>query len=78
MGGSGHFFLGKEGVTQGEPLAMIPYFIGTFPLICELCNTHFQVTQTWYADGVGVDSNFSKLRVHLEDLMVISPAGILY
>ena len=33
---SGHFLHSKEGVTQGEPLAMIAYGIGVFPLIREL------------------------------------------
>ena len=31
--GSGHFLHSKEGVTQGDPLAMIAYGIGVPPLI---------------------------------------------
>ena len=31
--GSGHFFRSKEGVTQGDPLAMIAYVIGFLLLI---------------------------------------------
>ena len=34
--GSGHFLHSKEGVTQGEPLAVIEYGIGFLPLIREL------------------------------------------
>ena len=31
--GSGHFLHSKEGVNQGDPLAMIAYSIGVFPTI---------------------------------------------
>ena len=38
--GSGHFLYIKEGVTQGDPLAIIAYGIGVLPLIRELWNAH--------------------------------------
>ena len=38
--GSGHFLHSKEGVTQGDPLAMIAYGIGVLPLIRELREAH--------------------------------------
>ena len=31
--GSGHFLYSKEGMTQGDPLAIITYIIGVLPLI---------------------------------------------
>ena len=31
--GSGHFLHSKEGVIQGDPLAMIAYGIGVLPLL---------------------------------------------
>ena len=51
--GSGHFWHSKEGVTQGDPVAMIAYGLGVLPLIRELRNDHPRVTQPWYADDEG-------------------------
>ena len=42
--GSGHFLHSKEGVTQGDPLAMITYGIGVLPLIRDLKRDHPRVT----------------------------------
>ena len=43
--GSGHFLHSKEGVTQGDPIAMITYGIGVLPLIRDLKRAHPCVTQ---------------------------------
>ena len=56
--GSGHFLHSKEGVTQGDPLAMIAYGIGVLPLIRDLRIAHPRVTQTWYAYDAGVGWKF--------------------
>ena len=48
--GSGHFLHSKEGVTQGDPLAMIAYGIVVLPLIRDLRRAHPCVMQPWYAD----------------------------
>ena len=42
--GSGQFLHSKEGVTHGDPLAMITYGIGVLPLIQELREDHPRVT----------------------------------
>ena len=55
--GSGHFLHSKEGVTQGDPLAMITYGIGVLPLIRELQDTHPRATQPWYADDTGAGTS---------------------
>ena len=59
--GSGHFLHRKEGVTQGDPLAMIAYGISILPLIRELRGAHPRVTQPWYADDAGEGSKFQHI-----------------
>ena len=73
VGGSGHFLHRKEGVTQGESLAIIKYGIGILPLICELQDAHTQVPQTWYKNYAGAGGTFSALKIHMQDLMVQGP-----
>ena len=48
--GSVFFLHIKEGVTQGDPLAIIAYGIGVLPVIRELQGAHHRVTHPWYAD----------------------------
>ena len=72
--GSGHFFHSKEGVTQGDPLAMIAYGIGVLPLIQELREAHPRVTQPWYADDAGAVGTFADVQAHFQDLQVRGPA----
>ena len=66
--GSGHFLHRKEGVTQGDPLAMIAYGIGVLPLIRELQDAHLRVTQTWYVDDAGAGGTFQHILEHSRDL----------
>ena len=46
--------LSQEGTTQGDPLAMAMYAIGTLPLIHQLQG---DVLQSWYADDVAAGGN---------------------
>ena len=59
--GSDYLFLSKEVVNQRVPLAKINYVIGILLIIRELCNTHLQVSQTWYADDAGAGGNFAAI-----------------
>ena len=72
--GSGHFLHSKEGVTQGDPLAMIAYGIGVLPLIRVLQVDHPQVYQPWYADDAGVGGKFRDIMAHFRDLQLKGPA----
>ena len=76
--GSGHFLHSKEGVTQGDPLAMIAYGIGIPPLIRELREAHPRVTQPWYVDYAGAGGTFAEVQAHFQDLQVWGPARGYY
>ena len=65
----GHFLHRKEGATQGDPLAMITYGLGTLPFIRDLQTAHPGVTQSYYADDTGMDGTFSGIIEHLNDLI---------
>ena len=56
--GTVHFLYSKEVVTQGDPLAMVAYGMGTLPLIRELRKAHPGVTHPWYADDADVGGTF--------------------
>ena len=68
--GSGHFLHSKEGVTQGDPLAMIAYGIGVLPLIIDLRRAHPRVMQPWYADDTGAGGEFCDIMAHFRDLQL--------
>ena len=68
----------KEGVTQGDPLAMIAYGIGVPFLIRELRNDNPWVTQPWYADDAGEGGTFQKILEHFWDLQARGPARGYY
>ena len=72
--GSGHFLHSKEGVTEGDPLAMIVYGIGVLPLIRNLRRDHPHVTQPWYADDAGAGGEFGDNMAHFRDLQLRVPA----
>ena len=76
--GSGHFLHSKEGVTQGDPLAMIAYGIGVLILIRDLRRAYPRVTQTWYADDVGAGGKFEEIMDHFRDLQLKGPARGYY
>ena len=56
------YMLSKEGTTQGDPLAMAMYAIGTQPLIRRLDGHAKQVWYDWYADDSSAGSSIERLK----------------
>ena len=67
----GKSMLSKEGTTQGDPLVMAMYAIGTQPLIHRLDGVAKQV---WYAnDSAAVGSSLERLRRWWDLLKMVGP-----
>ena len=66
----GDHILSQEGTTQGDPLAMAMYAIGTLPLIRKL---HGDVTQVWYANDASAAGRNSDPCVWWDSLMSYGP-----
>ena len=64
----------REGVTQGDPLAMITYGIKILPLIKNLKQEIPDVTYPWYADYAGVLGMFVILETYF-DLLTCQVSG---
>jgi len=71
--GTGVFLFSKEGSTQGDPLSMIVYGIGTLPLVRQLKQEFPAVEQTWYADDGGAGGRFDSIRKQFTRLQEIGP-----
>ena len=42
--------LSEEGVTQGDPAAIVKYSLASKPLTMKLKHIHLEVKQVWYAN----------------------------
>jgi hypothetical protein len=60
--GTGVFLHSKEGLTQGDPLAMFVYGVRTLPLIRQLQEEIPDVEQRWYVDHSGAGRKFDAIR----------------
>ena len=55
-------FFSKEGITQGDPFAMIAYgVIAILPLIHKLKELNVLLIQSWYADDASTAGKFDKI-----------------
>ena len=65
-----NFFIlfSREGVTQGDPLSMFCYAIGTLPLIRQLKKHRPEPHQSWYADNASAIGKFEDLHLLFKDL----------
>ena len=66
----GQCLLSKEGTTQGDPLAMAMYAIGTKPLMDELSGVAKHV---WYADDSSAGSTVANLKLWWDRLEEVGP-----
>ena len=66
--GAASFLHSKEGVMQGDSLAMIVYGIGILPLIKNIKMEIPDVTQPWYAGNSGALGTFSRLETYYDSL----------
>ena len=58
----------REGVTQGDPLAMAAYVIEVLPLIKQLKATHIVVTEPWYAEDSGALGMYVNIKLYFNSL----------
>ena len=70
--GSEEFLYSREGVTQGDPLSMFLYAVGTMPLIRLLKNPSLW-TQIWYADDASACGKLSHIRRWFDLLLEVGP-----
>ena len=68
---AGESILSQEGTTQGDPLAMAMYALGTLPLIRAV--TTPGVKQTWYADDAAAGGNLRHIRQWWNRLAAVGP-----
>ena len=65
----------REGLIQGEPLAMVAYGIGVLLLIKQLKSEYPDVTQPYYAEDTGSLSTFDNMKLYINDLNATSWRG---
>ena len=63
----------REGVTQGDPLAMFAYGIGVLLLIKRTRSAYPDVIQPWYADDYGALGTFNNLERYFNSLKRYGP-----
>jgi hypothetical protein len=72
-GGEPLTFFSKEGVTQGDPFAMIAYGVGMLPLVRKLKELNQLLTQSWYADDACAAGTFDRILSMFHDVSRIGP-----
>ncbi len=61
----------REGTTQGDPLGMVMYAIGTLPLIKHLDSSF--IHQVWYADDSAAGGDLTHLKKWWDELQCLGP-----
>ena len=65
--------LSREGVTQGDPLSMMFYFVATLPLVRAL-KGNGRWFQSWYADDSVCAGSLDDIRCWLDHLLELGPS----
>ena len=65
--------LSREGVTQGDPLSMMFYFVATLPLVRAL-KGNGRWFQSWYADDSVCAGSLDEIRCWLDRLLELGPS----
>ena len=68
---AGESILSREGTTQGDPLAMAMYALGTLPLIRAV--TTPGAKQSWYADDATAGGSLTNIRIWWDQLSSLGP-----
>ena len=63
----------KEGITQGDPMAMILYGISVLPIIRTLKDEYPELHQPWYADDAGLGGTLTLINECFTRLKEIGP-----
>ena len=56
----------REGVTQGDPLAMLGYSIAIMPMVRQLKHSFPNIMSIWYADNAGGMGPFEDIKIILK------------
>ena len=67
----GETIMSQEGITQGDPLAMVMYAVAMTPLIHRLKDN--AVKQVWFADDATTGGNLVNLKEWWEHIVNIGP-----
>ena len=73
MKGTSTILYSREGVTQGDPLSMLAYAIGTLPLIRSLKHPQDGI-QIWYADDASACAPLAALKDWIDKLIKEGPS----
>jgi hypothetical protein len=71
--GSREFLPSQQGVTQGDPIAMLGYALCMLPLTLQLKVEFPEVEKPWYAEYAVSDVEFARIRAMLERLLELGP-----
>ena len=71
--GSSFSLYSQEGVTQGDPAAMLAYGIGTLTLIRILKLLQTNALHIWYANNARIGSTFNRIDTLYRKLQQIGP-----